>query len=194
MKPSALYALRTLGPNTFGIGKFDEDYNLLASYVLSPSGAGYACDCPASARSVKLKPCKHQKMLRVMLGSVNTGRFYDPENGRWIEAIQMELPGIETETTLPEVSAPFEAKPVEIESEAPSPDDIMDEIEIAELRDGVEKDAMLAELDNRIAEIEAKGNIAVGPNSSMEEQRALIPEVAGSSPASAATAGIRRRI
>lgn len=71
----------------FVLGKFDEDLNLLAAYNLTKSGGGYSCDCPASARTVKLKPCKHQRMLRVMVGAVNLPRFYDPETGNWSEPI-----------------------------------------------------------------------------------------------------------
>ena len=83
-----LYNLRLLAPNHYAMGKFDEDFNVAAIYNLTPRGQGYACDCPAGQRSVKLKPCKHQRMLPYMVGAVNTERFYDPETRLWHQPLQ----------------------------------------------------------------------------------------------------------
>ena len=90
--PNPLYAVRQFAPGEFQMAKFSmPDFNVEAVYNLHAKGHGYTCDCPASARKVKLKPCKHQRMMPYMLGAVNSDRFYDPETGRWISALPVEL-------------------------------------------------------------------------------------------------------
>lgn len=86
-----LYALRLVGPDQYAIAKFDADFNFEAEYSLTRHGAGFRCSCPAGLRTVKLKPCKHQRMLPYMLGAVNTDRFYDPERGQWHQPLPAEL-------------------------------------------------------------------------------------------------------
>lgn len=92
MKPTpALYNLRLLAPGHYQMAKFDAYFNVEAVYNLTRKGAGMACDCPAGLRTVKLKPCKHQRALPYMLGAVNTDRFYDIENRRWHQPLPREL-------------------------------------------------------------------------------------------------------
>jgi hypothetical protein len=88
-----LYNLKMFGNNKFQMAKFDSDFNVAAVYNLEPKGAGYTCDCPANNRTVILKPCKHKRMMPVMLGAVNTDRFYDPETRGWCQPIAREALG-----------------------------------------------------------------------------------------------------
>jgi|SRR5581483_2406622 len=83
---TTLYNLRSAGSN-YVIAKFDADLNFEIAYNLTRKGAGFLCDCPANSRSVVLRPCKHKRMLPMMLGAVNTQRFYCPETGTWCEPI-----------------------------------------------------------------------------------------------------------
>ena len=79
-----IYNLRLVASGAYAMAKFSmPDFNVEAVYNLTAKGAGFACDCPAGARSIKLKPCKHQRMIRFMLGAVNTERFYEPQSGTW---------------------------------------------------------------------------------------------------------------
>lgn len=90
--PAPLYAVRQFAPDEFQMAKFSmPDFNVEAVYNLRKKGHGYTCDCPASHRAVKTKPCKHQRMMPYMLGAVNSDRFYEPESGRWINALPVEL-------------------------------------------------------------------------------------------------------
>lgn len=90
--PNPLYAVRQFGPDEFQMAKFSmPDFNVEAVYNLRRRGHSYTCDCPASARAVKTKPCKHQRMMPYMLGAVNSDRFYEPETGQWINALPVEL-------------------------------------------------------------------------------------------------------
>ena len=94
MTPQAppLYALRMLASGHYLIAKFTmPDFTVEATYNLIAKGTGYACDCPASARVVKYKPCKHQRMLPFMLGAVNTDRFYEPESRSWCQPLAPDL-------------------------------------------------------------------------------------------------------
>ena len=86
-----LYALRDSGHGQLKMAKFDDDFNCAATYTLTRRGAGYTCDCPASARAVKLKPCKHQRWIPFMMGALNSDRFYDPETGNWHAPLPHEL-------------------------------------------------------------------------------------------------------
>lgn len=91
-----LYALRTAGPDTFQMAKFAmPDFNVEATYNLARKGTGWTCDCPANGRSVVLKPCKHKRMMPLMLGAVNLPRFFEPTAGRWIEVAEV-APGLPT--------------------------------------------------------------------------------------------------
>lgn len=92
-----LYNLHIVEPGHYKMAKFDSDFNVAAVYDLTAKGAGYSCNCPASARVVKYKPCKHQRMLPYMLGAVNTDRFYDPETGRWHQPLAIDKPEISVE-------------------------------------------------------------------------------------------------
>ncbi len=87
-----LYALRMMAQGHYMIAKFSmPDFTVEATYNLIAKGTGYACDCPASARVVKYKPCKHQRMLPFMLGAVNTDRFYEPESRSWCQPLAPDL-------------------------------------------------------------------------------------------------------
>ena len=87
-----LYALRMMAQGHYMIAKFAmPDFTVEATYNLIAKGTGYACDCPASARVVKYKPCKHQRMLPFMLGAVNTDRFYEPESRSWCQPLAPDL-------------------------------------------------------------------------------------------------------
>ena len=89
-----LYALRMMAQGHYLIAKFTmPDFTVEATYNLTAKGTGYACDCPASARVVKYKPCKHQRMLPFMLGAVNTDRFYEPESRSWCQPLAPDLVG-----------------------------------------------------------------------------------------------------
>lgn len=93
-----LYNLRIIGPDKYAVAKFDEDFNVEAVYELTRHGAGFRCSCPAGLRTVKLKPCKHQRMLPFMLGAVNTDRFFDPERGQWHQPMTADLHEITRES------------------------------------------------------------------------------------------------
>lgn len=81
-----LYNLKST-PTGFAIASFDEDFNLLAAYSLTPAtrGSGYTCDCPANNRTVITSLCRHRKMLPLLMGAVNTNRFYNHDTGGWVE-------------------------------------------------------------------------------------------------------------
>lgn len=87
----SLYNLRTLNsldPTTYMIAKFDDDFNVVATYTLSPSRNGhYTCDCPAGSRSVVTKPCRHRLMLPTLLPAVDTDRFYDHDTRKFCEPL-----------------------------------------------------------------------------------------------------------
>ena len=90
--PRPLYALRMMAQGHYMIAKFTmPDFTVEATYNLTAKGAGYACDCPASARVVKYKPCKHLRMLPFMLGACNTDRFYEPESRSWCQPLAPDL-------------------------------------------------------------------------------------------------------
>ena len=90
--PRPLYALRMMAQGHYLIAKFAmPDFTVEATYNLIAKGTGYACDCPASARVVKYKPCKHQRMLPFMLGACNTDRFYEPESRSWCQPLAPDL-------------------------------------------------------------------------------------------------------
>ena len=92
--PAPLYALRLLAPGHFTLAKFSmPDFNVEATYNLTAKGHGYTCDCPASARMVKLRPCKHQRMIPFMMGACNTDRFYEPESRSWCQPLAPDLVG-----------------------------------------------------------------------------------------------------
>jgi len=85
----SIYNLKMLAPNKYQMAKFDEEFNVQAVYNLLPAskGQGYTCDCPANNRTVITKLCRHRRMLPLMLGAVNTDRFYEPETGSWCEPL-----------------------------------------------------------------------------------------------------------
>lgn len=106
--PTFLYNLKSVAPSSFAMAKLDSDFNIAAVYNLAPSKNGhYSCDCPANARAVITKPCKHRRMLPIMLGAVNTDRFYNPENGSWCQL-------------LGDLDRPQAEPPIDLEA-APSP-------------------------------------------------------------------------
>lgn len=87
-QPNPIYNLRSLADGAFMMAKFDEDFCVAATYTLTPSRNGhYSCDCPAGSRAVVTKLCKHRRMLPLMIGAVNTDRFYEPEHGAWCEPL-----------------------------------------------------------------------------------------------------------
>lgn len=71
-----LYSLRT-APFGYTITKFDDDFNVEASYDLSTIGS--TCTCPAGARP----SCRHRKMLPRMLDRADTDWFYHYESNIW---------------------------------------------------------------------------------------------------------------
>ena len=86
-----LYALRSVGDNAYQMAKFDSDFNVEIIYNLVAKGHDFSCDCPANNRSVVLKKCKHRRMMVVMLGAVNTDRFFDPITGQWHQPLANDL-------------------------------------------------------------------------------------------------------
>ena len=84
----SIYNLKSIEPNRFAMAKFSEDFEVEAVYELEPGAHhGYSCTCPAGSRKVRIKPCKHVKMMTVMMGAVNTDRFYDPVTGQWSQPL-----------------------------------------------------------------------------------------------------------
>lgn len=84
----SLYNLRSLTPDSFMIAKFDDDFNVEATYTLTASRNGhYTCDCPAGSRSVVTKPCRHRLMLPTLLPAVDTDRFYGHDTGKFCEPL-----------------------------------------------------------------------------------------------------------
>ena len=121
-----LYALRLVAPGHFTLAKFTmPDFNVEATYNLIAKGTGYACDCPASARVVKYKPCKHQRMLPFMLGAVNTDRFYEPESRSWCQPLAPDLVGEAAQQS----GAPIEAEPREVSGKINLPEPTQDQRE-----------------------------------------------------------------
>ena len=104
-----LYNLRVLAPNHFAMAKFNSDFNVEAVYELVVKGSGYTCNCPAGQRTVKLKPCKHQRMMPFMLGAVNTNRFYDPDTGNWAAPLAGMDAVIDNEPPVVETGNPIAA-------------------------------------------------------------------------------------
>lgn len=105
------YNLRTAGA-AFTITKFDEDFNVLASYTITPKGFDYTCTCPANNRSVITKPCRHRRMMKVLLPVVNTGQFYDPDTDQFCEMLgdpHREPPSDASEASPAEVPVETEA-------------------------------------------------------------------------------------
>ena len=90
-----LYNLKCVGPGVFIMAKFNEALELEVAYNLTAKGTSYTCDCPANNRMVVLKPCKHKRMMPIMMGAVNTDRFYNPETGAWAQPIASEASEIE---------------------------------------------------------------------------------------------------
>lgn len=96
--PTFLYNLKSQG-TAFIMAKLDTDFNVAAVYNLTPKGFSYTCDCPANSRSVVTKPCKHKRMMPMMLGAVNTDRFYNPESSSWCQPLgDIDRPQAEPET------------------------------------------------------------------------------------------------
>ena len=69
-----LYNIRR-GPIGHQLGKFDDDFNVVAIYDVSLK----SCTCPAGVRP----SCKHRKMLPRMLTAVDTDQFYCYETQQW---------------------------------------------------------------------------------------------------------------
>jgi len=59
------------------ITKWDNDFNVEASYLVSDQG----CECPAN------KPCKHMSMMKMMRadGEIDKNSFYDPVAHQYME-------------------------------------------------------------------------------------------------------------
>lgn len=78
-----LYACRTSTPDAYVIAKFDEDFNVAATYNLTAltKVTDWSCDCPAGPRP----SCRHRKMLQAFLAAnaVDTDRFYCYETQSW---------------------------------------------------------------------------------------------------------------
>ena len=91
MTTNPLYALRSVGDNAYQMAKFDSDFNVEATYNLIAKGSDFSCDCPANNRSVVLTRCKHRRMMPLMLGAVNTDRFFDPITGQWHQPLAKDL-------------------------------------------------------------------------------------------------------
>jgi hypothetical protein len=83
----SLYNLRSLTPDTYMIAKFDDDFNVEATYTLIKQGFSYLCDCPANNRTVITKPCRHKLMMPALLTAVDTDRFYNHDTGRFCEPL-----------------------------------------------------------------------------------------------------------
>lgn len=84
---TTLYSLRTLTPDHHTIAKFDDDFNVTAVYNLHPKGHDFTCDCPANSRSVVLRPCKHRRMLPLLLAKADPNAFLDFETGKWYQPL-----------------------------------------------------------------------------------------------------------
>lgn len=83
----SFYNLRSLTPDTFMIAKFDDDFNVEATYTLVRQGFSYTCDCPANNRTVITRPCRHKLMMPTLLPAVDTDRFYDYDTDAFFELL-----------------------------------------------------------------------------------------------------------
>ena len=104
MNERVLYNIKR-GPHGYGIGKFDQDLNLLAAYNTSTD----YCSCPAGPRPT----CRHRKMLPRMLSRVATDEFYCYETQTWHQPLAREAPL--------EGNAPVEAEGRHTRVESPLP-------------------------------------------------------------------------
>jgi len=118
-----LYSLRTQGDG-YAIAKFDDYFHVEAVYNLTPKGNDYACDCPAGSRNIVLKPCKHRKMVKLMREKADTDEFYCYEDGHWYRPLDLSRA----------------AEGVEDETDEDGLEKELDDLEVAEMPDGAEKD------------------------------------------------------
>ena len=74
-----LYSIRR-GPKGHVITKFDDDFNVEASYDVTVG----SCTCPAGPRPT----CRHRKMLPRMLPKVGQPEFYCYETQSWHRPVE----------------------------------------------------------------------------------------------------------
>ena len=72
-----LYNCKSVSPIEYRITKFDSDYEVMSSYVVSNGG----CDCPQGNKPT----CRHRKMLPAFAkeGHIDDGFFYEWDTRQW---------------------------------------------------------------------------------------------------------------
>lgn len=75
----SLYAVKVADLVNYEITKFDSDFNMESSYIVSKT----ECTCPQGSKPT----CRHRKMLPQFLITkrVNTQWFLDYETGSWFQ-------------------------------------------------------------------------------------------------------------
>ncbi len=80
-----LYQIRN-NKNTggFDVKRYDDDLNYENTYNLTFKGRQIMCNCPAYGYK-----CRHRDMLPIfeLERAIDSGRFYDFTNKKWIEGI-----------------------------------------------------------------------------------------------------------
>jgi hypothetical protein len=80
-----MYNLKST-PDGYRMVKFDQDINVEAVYEITYRRGRFYCDCPQGGKS---PTCRHRDMIPVFTShkAVNTGKFYDYENDKWLPPI-----------------------------------------------------------------------------------------------------------
>lgn len=88
-----LYAMRSAGPSTLAIAKFDDDFNVAETYTIEIHGSRMSCSCPAGVRP----SCRHRNMVGTftLANAINSDNFYCYETQLWYRpiAVPASTPG-----------------------------------------------------------------------------------------------------
>lgn len=84
---TTLYNCKSVSAAEFRITKFDRDYNVTSSYVVSNGG----CDCPQGNKPT----CRHRKMLPEFAknGHIDDGFFLDFDTRQWRKPLAHAIAG-----------------------------------------------------------------------------------------------------
>ena len=82
----SLYNVRAFAQG-YRMVKFDDHLNPESIYWLTQRGNRFNCECFQANKP----SCRHRDMMAIFLASkaVNSGRFYDYDNARWLPAIKI---------------------------------------------------------------------------------------------------------
>ncbi len=80
---TTLYSCKSVSAAEFRLTKFDADFNVLSSYIVSNGG----CDCPQGNKPT----CRHRKMLPdfAKQGHIDDGSFFDWDTRTWRKPINL---------------------------------------------------------------------------------------------------------